>query len=287
MAEEQQAAPGADELEPKTPTDPNGAPDAGGAEDAGGGQGDDQPSPYDELAQKIGWVPKDQFQGDPSLWKPAEQFILDGREIQRNSAAELRALRSTVDNIARTSSSIVEQQVAAREAELVERYNAAVDDGNAKESFAIAEQIAALKQPVNGARPQPPTESIAFAERNKAWFQKDALATATAVEICNRLAAQGYDNATQLDAAEKEVKRLYPHLFGAGQNGKAPPGVNAPGNRAPAGNNGRAKGFADMPPEAQKVANDMVSRGVIKADTPEAAKAMFAKNYWQNAEGKA
>ncbi len=243
-------------------------------------------SPYAELAQKIGWVPKDQYQGDPAQWKPADQFILDGRDIQRNTAAELKALRGTVDNIARTNASIVEQTIATREAELVAKYNAAVDEGDGAGAFKIASEINALKAPAN-TRPAPPAESLAFAERNKSWFQKDPLATSMAVDICNKLAAQGYDNATQLDAAEKEVRRNYPHLFGQGLNGKPQAGVNEPGRRAPANNGGRAKGFADMPPEAQKVANDMVNRGVIKADTPEAAKAMYAKNYWLNAEGNA
>ena len=264
------------EPDDKTPIGPNAEP---------GAQESSEPTPYDELAQKIGWVPKDQFQGDPALWKPAEQFILDGRDIQRNTAAELKALRTTVETIGKTSATIVEQEVSRRTAELTERYNAAVEDGNATEAFKIGREIMQVQATPAPTVNAPGVEALSFAERNKSWFQKDALATATAVEICNRLAAQGYDNATQLDAAEKEVKRIYPHLFG-GMNGKPAPGVNAPGQRAPAPTSGREKGFADMPPEAQKVANDMVARGVIKADD-KAAKELFAKNYWLNAKGTA
>ena len=57
-----------------------------------------------------------------------------------------------------------------------------------------------------------------------------------------------------------------------------PPRVHQPGNRATAPTN-RAKGFADMPAAAQKVAKDMVERGVIPSLDA------YVKNYWQNAEG--
>ena len=264
------------DAEPDDKIDPNAEPAA---------QESSEPTPYDELAQKIGWVPKDQFQGDPEQWKPAEQFILDGRDIQRTTAAELKALRSTVETIGKTSATIVEQEVSRRTAELTDRYNAAVEDGNATEAFKLASEIHKVQATPAPTANAPGAEALNFADRNKAWFQKDALATATAVDICNRLAAQGYDNATQLDAAEKEVKRLYPHLFGA-MNGKPAPGVNAPGQRAPQGQGSREKGFADMPADAQKVANDMIARGVIKAD-PAEAKKRFAENYWLNAKGPA
>lgn len=248
----------------------------------------DEPGPYDDLARKMGWTPKGEFQGPAEAWKDAETFITDGRDIQRGYAAELKALRTTVDNISRTSQQMVETTVAQREQELIERYNQAVEDGKGADAFKLAGEIHALKAPQ--AQPAPPAESVLFAERN-AWFKRgpadsgDPLATSLAIDVCNRLAAQGYDTATQLEAAEREVKRQYPHLFQGGLNGKPPAGVNAPGNRGPANRAGQPKGFADMPLESQKVANEMAGR--LSAADPEGFKTRFAKNYWQNAEGKA
>lgn len=254
--------------------DPNAAP----APEPEGGD-----DPYAPLAERMGWVPKDKFTGPPEQWKPAEQFILDGREIQRDTAAQLKSLQARLDDISRTSASIVEQQVNERVAELTDRYNKAVEDGNAKEAFEIGKEIITVSTPAN--RPAGPSpEAQAFAERNSAWFNKPGheFETARAREICNMLAGQGYtDHATQLRIAEQRLRQEFPDLFKNGMNGtKAPPGVNAPGNRGPSPSN-RQKGFADMPKEAQDIANDMKERGVIKSTDD------YVRNYFANQAGKA
>lgn len=250
--------------------------------------GEEQPDPYADLAQKMGWTPKDQFKGNPDDWKTAEQFILDGRDIQRTTAQELKGLREQLDVIGRTSASIVEQQVKSRTQEAIDRFNQAIEDGDHKAALTASEEIHTLQGKVNGVdQPHsPPPESLAWAQKNSSWFQKDPLATARAIEICDTLTKTGVrDHATQLKAAEEQVRREFPHLF---PQAKPQAGVHAPGSRAPAPSN-REKGFSDMPKAAQDIANDMAERGVIKtADgKPESARALYAKNYWANAERKA
>jgi hypothetical protein len=245
---------------------------------------DDTPPEVAGLAQRMGWVPRDQYQGVPENWKPAEQFILDGRDIQRETSRELKGVRAQLEILGKTSASIIEQQVNDRVAKLTEQYHALVDEGRTGESLQVAEQIATIKaQPitpgVNGNGPSP--DAQAFADRNANWFQKPGHedATSRAIEICNSLAAQGYkDHGQQLAIAEQRMKREYPELFKANGGGKPAPGVNQPGSRA-AGSGGREKGFADMPPDAQNIAKDMVARGVI----PDLNS--YTKNYWLNAKG--
>lgn len=215
---------------------------------------EEQPSPYDELAQKMGWTPKDQFKGDPQAWKSAEQFILDGNDIQRQQSRDLREMRSTVDNIAKTSAQILADRIEQEKAQLAEQYSAAVEDGDATKSFEIARKITSLDQrtPTQG----PSTETQEFVQRNR-WFNSDPLATVLAVETCEKL--KHLPVSQQLEAAEKEVRRVYPQLFPAA---KPPPGVSAPqsrgGQSAP-----KAKGFADLTKAEQDIAKDMVERKVI------------------------
>jgi hypothetical protein len=241
-------------------------------------------SPYAELAQRIGWLPKDQFTGPPEQWKPADQFIIDGREIQRETAREVKSLRTQIETVAKTSASIVEQQVNERVEALRTQHAEAVEAGDADRALKIAQTIdttIAAATPVTG----PSSEAQAFAERNSTWFQKpgNEYATARAIEICNTLAAQGYkDHGTQLRIAEQRLRQEMPQLFKEGMNGtrKDPPGVNAPNSRgAPPSN--RQKGFADMPKEAQDIARDMVERKVI-ASTDD-----YTRNYFANLAGKA
>jgi hypothetical protein len=277
VAEQQAQAPGAEEeIENKAPTDPNGAATEAGTEDASGDES--QPSPYDDLAQKMGWVPRDQFNGPPEQWKPAEQFILDGRDIQRETARELKVLRGTVDTIGRTSATIVQQEVERRMDALRAQHEKAVDEGDTEGALRIADEMGTLKARVS-APAGPSAAAQSFAEENQAWFRKDPLATARALEVTNTLARQGYDEATQLRYAKETVEREYPHLFGKGNNGtpaKPQAGVHAPGSRA-AGPGAKAeKKYVDMPKAARDVADDFVARGVL----PD--KEAYAKQYWQN-----
>jgi hypothetical protein len=254
-----------------------------GGQEQEGGEQKAAPS-VEEIARELGWTPPNQFRGDPEAFKDAETFLRDGRDIQRGYKREIENLRSTMENIQRTTGSIVEQEVNRRVEELSGRYQKAVEDGDAPGAFKLSREIDSVLASVPTNRPAAPSsESQAFADRNK-WFKVsptapgDALATATAIDVCNRLAGQGYDSATQLDAAEKEVRRQFPHLFG--QNGKPQAGVNSPSSRGPSLKSG-LKAYADMPDAARKVADDMVARGVI----PD--KESYAKNYWLNSEGKA
>jgi hypothetical protein len=257
--------------------DPN-APDDG-VNDA------DQPGPYDELAREIGWTPKDKYKGNPEQWKDAESFIREGRNVQIGQKRQLEELRSTLDNIQRTTGTIVEQEVNRRVEELSGRYQKAVEDGDAPGAFKLSREIDSVLASVPTNRPAAPSsESQAFADRNK-WFKVsptapgDALATATAIDVCNRLAGQGYDSATQLDAAEKEVRRQFPHLFGQ-QNGKPQAGVHDPSSRGPSPRTG-SKGWNELPEPAKQVALGVIDRN------PMVTKEAYAKNYWLNAEGKA
>lgn len=271
-----------------TADDPNAQAQQPGQEpgEEGGNEPPDDPEEIKALARDMGWTDKDKFTGPAEAWKSASQYIRDGREIQTRTANELKALRSTVETLGRTNADVMNFEIQRRVDSLATEYQKAVDDGDPAKAFKLANEIGALtsKKPDQPRGPGP--EAQEFASRNAGWFQKDPLATSLAIDVCNRLAAQGYDHATQLQAAEKEVRRQYPGLFTGQMNGTKPQAsVHAPGSRAPAGGS-REKGFADMPLAAQKVANEMIERGVIK-DTPENARKLYAKNYWQNAERKA
>jgi hypothetical protein len=241
--------------------------------------------PYAPLAETMGWVPRDKFQGNAEDWKDPEAFIRAGRDIQRDTSAQLKAVRAELETVARTSASIVEQQVNERVEALRIKHAEAVEAGDTDAALRLANDIARVKVEAPTPSNAPSPEAAAFAERNSTWFQKpgNEYATARAIEICNTLAAQGYkDHGTQLRIAEQRLRQEMPQLFKDGMNGqrKDPPGVNAPGSRgAPPSN--RQKGFADMPKEAQDIARDMVERKVIKSTDD------YTRNYFANLAGKA
>ena len=249
------------------------------ADDEGGSA-----DPVEALASEMGWVPEDKFTGDKSQWKPASDFIRAGREIQRSYARDLTELRRTVDVMSRTQADLLQDRLAEQKRELTEEYNRRVEDGDAAGAFRIGQQLLDVDRRASSPPPAAPSsEGQEFAERHAAWFNKDKAATARAIQVCTELAAQGVDNAAQLRAAERIIKLEYPEYFQGQSNGfgegRTAPTVAKPGGRSTGGGN-RAKGFADMPKQAQDVANDMVARGVLKSRED------YVVKYWQNAEGK-
>lgn len=250
------------------------------------GDGDDppeaaKPDPIADLAKTMGWRPKEEFKGDPNLWKPADEYIRAGGEIQRGQSRELKDLRTTMDNIARTNAAIVQSTIAAEREKLVNKYNQAVEDGDGQQIWKITQDINKLngeEQKLVAPPPAPPPpEAQSWVQRNE-WFNRDPLARDLALNVAERYARAGHSSEDQLAAAEREVKKQYPHLFPAQQ--KDPPGVAQPGGRGPAPRK-QGSTFADLPQEAKKIAADMAERGVI----PD--KEAYAKQYWQNAGKKA
>jgi hypothetical protein len=258
-------------------------PEVNDQEQGGEDEGGETPvvETAEDVARKIGWVPKDEFKGNPDDWKPATDFIISGRDIQRGYATELKGLRSQIDVMARTTADIVKDRLEAQRAELTGRYNELVEEGNAAEAFKVSQRLLDIDRRVAAPPPgAPPPEVADFVERNKTWYDVDPAATLRAREVSDKLAARGASVADQLQAAERIVRTEFPDLFQGQRNGqRAAPAVHRPGSRSAAPSN-KAKTFADLPPDNQKVARMMVENGSI----PDVE--AYSKYYWKNAEGK-
>jgi hypothetical protein len=247
VAEENELAPG-EELEPI------GVP----VEDAPIPEPEEAPDPVAEIASELGWVPKEQFRGNPDEWKPAKDFIRAGKDIQKTTRRELKEVRSIVENMSRTHAALFEQQLAEKDAYWQGKLRESVDAGDLEGVEHAAQQRQKLQQ-AHPSQSVPP-ETAEFLRRNDAWFDKDPLATQRAREVVDAYAKAKRSPAEQLEAAERQVRKEFPELFP--QPAKAPPSVAQPPSRA-ASATSRAKGFHDMPKPFQDAAREMVERGAI------------------------
>lgn len=271
------------------------AAEADGAREDAGTEGEvqqevqqDEPEAVTALASEMGWKPKDQFGGDPSDWKPASEFIKAGREINRSLSKELRGVKDEVSRLSRTSAQIMEDTLKTRLAERDDYWKRIHADAVAKDDPVLAERAVDERLKIASERSKAPTadsglppETAAFMERNRAWFGTatgdgrfmggDPLARMRAMEICDALAKQGVPPDEQLQQAERAVRKEFPDLFP--KPAKPPAGVQTGQSRS-SGGGSRAKGYADMPAESQKLAKDYLDRHGIPLED-------FAKKYWQ------
>lgn len=225
-------------------------------------------SPVEEIAAKIGWSPKDKWQGEPDKWRPADEFIIAGRDIQQSSARELRAMREQMERLNGVTETIVRDKVAEAREQWEARLAQAVDDGDLAAVKLAGEQLAKVDTP---RRDGPDPTAAAWVARNE-WFNTDPLAQMRAKEVAERLAKQGMGVKDQLDGAERIVRKEFPELFPA--PAKPAPGVQT-GTGRPSNPTNRIKGFAHMPDEAQKMALDYKERHGVPTED-------FAKRYWAN-----
>lgn len=234
------------------------APQTGGEETP-----QENDNPIEKLATELGWSPNDQFRGDPDKWKPADQFIRDGRDIQQTTARELRAMRDQMERLGGVTTQIVQDKMAERDAYWRSQFNQAVEDGDTERAAKLVEQRPAAQPPQPGADP-----TVAQWVGQNEWFTKDPLAQARAQEISDRLKHLPVQD--QLAQVERAIRKEFPEHFAA--PAKQPPATQTGQTRTAAPSN-RARGFADMPADSQKMALDYEQRlGVKKED--------FAKSYW-------
>ncbi len=222
------------------------------------------PRTVEDYARERGWVPQEEWTGEGD-WRDAESFVSFGLDKGRDTAKELKSLRSTVESISATTARIAQE--AANKARQEERdrlqglHAKAVDDGDHVAANQAVDQLAGLKaQELAQAGKDP---RVAAFEVENPWVNTDPIAAAVAIaaagEVGKRLGAGSVEE--QIAAAKDAVFKRFPEYAP-----KAPEKVievsSPAGRSAPATN--RAKGFHDMPREAQDVARELVKRGMFK-----------------------
>lgn len=240
----------------------NAAPDGGE-----GSETTQQDDPVASLAREMGWAPKDEFRGDPEEWKPADQFIRDGRDIQRSLSDRLKNIEGQTQTFGRIAEQLANDRVKERDAYWQQQLDKAVDEGDHELK---REALENLRKPSEQSGQGPSSEASEWIARNS-WFNSDPAASFRAQEITARLASQGKSVSEQLATAESIIRREFPEHFK--QPAKDPPTTQTGQSRKAAPTN-RAKGFADMPAESQRMARDMADRN------PGLTIEAIAKSYW-------
>lgn len=264
------------------------------AEDDGGDSGE---VAIEAEARKQGWVPRDEFRGDPTDWTSADEYVRMGDPKYLRKA--LKDTRKSVSNL--------EQKLAEKDAEFSERierfermskaqraklYNdiesarrQAVADGDTDRYDALNRQEAALYEQEEAASKPAPKKQAAKADephpdvdrwvQANPWFMKDQALNMAAQGIHAQLMADEphltiEDNLKKVRA---EIVKRYPEKFGKG----ARPQTNGHsavegGARMPAAKGGKT--WTEIPSDDKKIIARHIEEGLYK-DQAEAAKA-----YW-------
>ena len=226
------------------------------------------PTPFDGMAKDMGWKPLDQFKGDPSQWRSAEEFI-------RGSMTVIGTLRKKMDTLTRTSAAVTAKMLDDQRREIEARYDQAIDDGDKVAVRREAKRLADLENQVESISESP---EKAFAAENP-WYGKNRAATGLAVSISQSLADEGKTVDEQLEAAASEVRKRFPELFDEAPRRRTAPAVHRPESRSSVAST-REPSVADLPKEARAAGEQYVQMVKDKMPGAKYSLADYAKTYW-------
>lgn len=179
-------------------------------------------TPIEQKALEQGWVPQDQWEGNPDDWRPAKEFVDRGELFKKIDEVrrENKRLREGHEELVKHHMNVKKLAYEQALADLRAQKKAALADGDADAVVEIDERIdetkeaqrAAVAQQVQQvAQPDPIFED--WMTRNP-WYVKDEEAKVVADRAARAAFLLGErDKATILEVAEKAVRKEFPHKF--------------------------------------------------------------------------
>jgi hypothetical protein len=180
-------------------------------------------SPVQEEALSQGWVPKDEYEGDPERWVDAGEFVRRGelfRKIESQSK-ELKDVRKALSELAKHNSKIREVEYARAIEGLKAQKKEALSEGDADRVVDLDDKIDLVKdqqkqfqnQQIQEAIPQEVHPELKNWMSNNSWYESNRAMRAWADARGLELAEEGKAPRDVLKALEVEVKDRFKEKF--------------------------------------------------------------------------
>lgn len=259
-------------------------------------------------ARAMGWRPQDEFNGDPSKWRSAEEFVQRGENELPVLRENLRRMTSTVSDLQsrlskqeqehrasferldKMSSAALQRQKDTLEAsyQAAMRNAAASGDVDAYDRLDVGrrqavgefdQQIAEVRKPAETTAPQadehPLLKNPTYQQwhSKNTWFGTDQEMSAVAELYSKKLSADRPTITLEQNLSEVDsyMKRRYPEKFGV--SAPAPSAVEGGGSRMSSSQQ-RSRGWNDLPADARTQGAKFIKEGLFKDQ------AEYAKEYW-------
>lgn len=239
-----------------------------------------QESEAEVRAKRLGWVPKEEFRGDPEHWRSAEKFLewsdaaapslrRDNDRLHRRVDETERLLKEARDTFAefREFASKSEQRSYERaKAEIQQRIEKSAADADAGAVRVGMAELDALNKeapkPVER-KPEPKQEPKIDATiqdwiDREQWFTRDRSLNAYAVDVFGDLERNkpGMSTEERLAETKRLTREKFPEKFGVNPMRNGAAAVSEPSG----GSAGRKKGktYDDLPADAKRACDKFV-----------------------------
>lgn len=181
-----------------------------------------QLSAVEQKAMEQGWVPQDEWTGDPDAWRPAKEFVDRGELFKKIDEVrrENKNLKTAIEEFGKHHAKVKEMEFKRALATLKAAKKEALAENDVDAVVEIDERMDEVKETYRAeqAAPQvddsqPDPRFLAWVNKNQ-WYQTDRAMKAVADEVARDLVVNGErDNNVILNAVEKTVRKEFPHKF--------------------------------------------------------------------------
>lgn len=182
-------------------------------------------TPIEKEAMAQGWVPEDEYDGDPDRFVSAKEFIQRGEFFRKidSQNREIREQRKQIEHLAQLSKQSFEAGIKKAMADLKQAKKEAFAEGDADRLIEIEEQMDNLRdqqtqiqaqkaQQVQAVAQEIHPELQAFINRNS-WYESDPIMRGAADVLGTQLAQQGLSPTEVLREVETRIRKEFSHKF--------------------------------------------------------------------------
>lgn len=204
----------------------------------------------EQKAMQHGWVPKEQWDGNPEEWIPAKVFNMRGDFFSRiaKDKKEISELRQTVDHLVDHSRKAYDAGYKQGLAELRAERREALEAGDVERVEQLEDKIDEFKEE-HAAKKQEFEQKVTKqqAQENPVfdtwhvendWYMADATLTTYANEVASEVAGKAQASGVQVDYPKllqeitRKVKQKFPERFGRTKVVEKPSAVEGGSNSA-------------------------------------------------------
>lgn len=257
-----------------------GGEDGGGAVTAQDGQKTEgeaaksQPNETEDKARRMGWVPKEEFRGDPDKWRPADEFVERGenmvpilRATVKKQERELAEIKATLQQFAEFHSKTEQRAYEKALNELRQERAAAIAAGDGAKFDKVDGEIEELKRELGSKKTQTKVtgDGSIPPEQFEPWLARNPWANDKKLQIIGHgiaeaLVAEGETarGTDLLDLVAKEIKQRYPEKF---ENPRRQGASSVEGAASAPRKSGKT--YADLPPEAKAACDTFTKQKLL------------------------
>ena len=249
---------------------------------------------YDDRAKMQGWVPKEEFKGDPERWISSEEFVKRADNMMPilksvnkkyegqigTLSEELKQTKDTLNRIVSIQQKYSTDQYEARNSDLEARKLQAVQDGDTEQYNRLVEQQTKLPKPEPIAEPEKKTsQELERWKGDNPWFTEDPELHEYAMIISGQLANNNHpynspENAYKFgDVVKSKLEKMFPDKFKNPNKSKTD--VDEPSVRGGETPPSNGKGWNDLPQEAKDYYNTTYK------NIPGGTKERYIKDYFE------